>query len=296
MLSKNFRIQNESVADLTNLLIDYKNGSLDDTYFQNNETISVHKPSEFQSVFQQCINDKKLNPDDIDDFVVLALLKKDVFSINQMINEIFMESIFPLESSWKEDPDERLFYVQQRVMINLVNIYETKNGNSTRTHDINKNKERIFNGEMYFIKHIFRPNDPVSYGILFVRTKQTVYLHLKNKNRECVVIITPNLSYEFEEITQLPNLPVFILNTKQIVDGWALTVNKIQGGEYNHVFFIISDPDDISYFSAGHGLVALSRAKKSIHIFVKDLQVLNEMSSLYKGSSYDSDLAKMLDL
>ena len=250
--------------------------------------------------------------------VALSFKRDNVQTLNKLINEEMIKTKF--KKITKKMKSLSVYFVGQHVLVNLY-------GKEFSIVD-EKTTAEIYSGETYTVKKIQfynqrskkkeLPNYPTD------STSQTLpavqIVNTKHKKYYC-----KNADYSYTETTHIIVLTVsnqggedkifildqqsraagvkdlvktktkmFILKIDQVIPGWSITINKSENYEYDHVYLYIPETtDDCSQISNGHGLVAISRAKKSLKVFCDNLTVFNNIKQNVK--SCHSNLLDLLN-
>ncbi len=297
-LTRNFRIQAQSqCTDLLDIQEMYKMGHLQEDTFSESDSVQIHiitnenmelRITNLLPITETCKKEYFKSA------VVLGLRVATVERINLRINAHLLAGYFPEEEC---NAANVTFFTGQRIMINMSNVYELKKSANSRTEERNNPKhesERIYNGEMYYIKNITILGEVVPRN--FVQVREGLRLHVQNDKRiRILILVEKDKRKEVEEMLRLEprSIPTFILSKEQVVDAWAITVNKAQGTEFDHCIIALA-PGDIRHFYKGHGLVALSRAKMRMDLVLPDIHTLHQLASQQKAKRR-SDLGVLLE-
>lgn len=281
-LTRNFRVSDNG-SHLTDLQHMYKEGKIRPEAFPNSCPVQIHLGDNIMEQVKSIVEPLLKFERVMESIIILSLLVEKTKEMNALVNKMLMKQWYNIEGG-------NYYFVGQRIMITEMNVYEVSN-------EPVFNRERIHNGEMYYIEKMELKGGE---SVKFTQHRENIILHVVSEYglKRILHIIKEEDKVEYSK--QLmhvkkdkSHISIFILTMTQIGYGWSITVNKAQGSEYDHVLFVIHQDKDVVHFKSGHGLVALSRSKKQLTLAIPSVSTLHRLAS-QTHNQRKSNLASLL--
>ena len=287
-LSKNFRVicsdsetekeESDDTFSLVNIFQDIKNGIIpiyeDEKMDKITDFYQILELTSHKDILTKIIKDKDIKePREIG---VFSPYNGEVLSLNKVLKGIFNEDC----------KDVTIFSESDRVLMtkNVYNTDKSTNKNSLRKLLSKEEEEEsdlfLMNGDTGTITRVENDDLYIDFDSGFNNVKflnrEISFSERMEQISECTDLKSVDMEEDMPQQNAVPLTSASSLHIGLLKMGYALTIHKSQGSEYEHVVvFLPSLSDKNSFINKNLFYTGLTRAKKSVTIVLKSANIFS---------------------